>query len=750
MELFRYRRLALGCSCFLLTLLISYFVQSYIKVATLVFSIVAIVALIILFIVFKNSKALKTMCVLVPVFLFISIAMIVSLVSFNFSKIEKLSENKICTVTGTIENVHWTKEHMGSYQLKISSINGKKINKRVNVTCYGKPLSRTDIVSCTGYFEKIENSPFGYDEIGINRHKGIEYSFTTSSYTVTGFEKTPILNFFARVNAFLDKQLQQIDDYNSYGLMSALFLGNEDNLQKTTKRDFSRLGLSHILALSGMHIAIIISMLCFALYPLKIKPLYKEIILILSTVFFVCITGFSLSAIRSGVMVCMTYTLSFFGTRINIITSLFLSVTLICVFNPYSIFSLSLILSLFSLLGCIVIMKFAKRLGFLRKIRYKPLRHIVISLLSSTFALLFTIPIIYLYFGRVSLLSPITNLFLSPIFTLLIYLTPLFIIFAKVPLLGNLIAFLCKAISNFLLFIGEAFAKEENIVVHIVNGAQGFAIVVIVCFILAFLIFNKKIALISLGGILIGIIIFACGTISLNNERNKNVYVSVASVKNSDYILLEDKGDITLFDMTRKNVSGGGYGVNICSSIGYSYIHNYVITGYSKYTLDSFELLSGNMIVENVYLFPQKNENEKKIANELCTLAKSRGISTKEITESFKTKSATINILLDNDVINSSVDTCAISIEHNSTVFTYLGSGSLSVANRFFEEYSYKSDILVFGAFGPDYKTEFSFNAPYLDYCLFLGKSFEYVTKNFPVGKIIKYEDEPVRFKLED
>ena len=131
-------------------------------------------------------------------------------------------------------------------------------------------------------------------------------------------------------------------------------------------------------------------------------------------------------------------------------------------------------------------------------------------------------------------------------------------------------------------------------------------------------------------------------------------------------------------------------------------------------------------------------------------MAKERNVKVKQITKAFRTKSTSISVLLNNDVIDSTLDTCAFSIKYGNTVFTYFGAGISRTANRFLEEYSYKSDILVFGTYGPSYKNEYTVNAPYLDYCLFLGNSHEYVTKDFYSGKIIDYENKTVRFKLED
>lgn len=748
MELFRHRHLALGCGSFLVALLLSYYFSTSYRVVTLVLSAVATLVLVLIYFIFKKNLFLKALIVLVPVFLFIALAMAVSLVSFDKKEVDKYCNGQLHSVEATVTKVKTATDKLCICEIKTDKIGNENINEKLTMIYYGEALSRGDIILANGTFEELESDPLGFDEKGYNLSLGIEFSFTSFDCTVKDSKPTPILDLFENINRFLDSRIKTVNDASTYGLMSALFLGNKDNLENTVKRDFTRLGLSHALALSGMHITIIISMLSFALLPLKIKPLYKEIILLIATVFFVGITGFSPSAVRAGVMVGLTYALSFVGNRANIITSLFISVFLICLFNPYSIFSLSLILSFFALLGCVVIMKFAHSVGILRKIKFKFLRYIIITFFTSVFALLFTLPIVYLVFGNVAILSPLTNIFICPIFTVLIYLTPAYIICSFIPGVGLVFGWICRQISFLLIFIGNKCASVDGILVSIINKVQIAAVILIILFSLTFLLLNKKSAIVSLGGILISICVFAVGTVMLNHDRNNSVYVGVANAGKCDYVILEDCGEFTLFDMTANYSSPLSYAYNVSTLVGYYEIDNYVITNYFDTVYSSFNSLSGNLIVKKVTLPQPKNAGERKTSERIEKLAKERNITVSYLEKEFSTISSRVSIIPSTDVIGSRIDTFAVCIENCENAFTYLGSNTYYTNCRFAEEKAYKSDVLVFGAYGPDYKTEYSYEAPYLDYCIFFGESKKYTYSESYKDKVIKSDGTPIRFKL--
>ena len=91
-------------------------------------------------------------------------------------------------------------------------------------------------------------------------------------------------------------------DAETGGLLGAILLGDRTYLSGQTSLDFSRIGISHVLALSGMHLAILILGIEKLLSLIGISKKARYIITIILTLAYVALTGFSVSVVRAGIM----------------------------------------------------------------------------------------------------------------------------------------------------------------------------------------------------------------------------------------------------------------------------------------------------------------------------------------------------------------------------------------------------------------------------------------------------------------
>ncbi|MBO5262483.1 MAG: ComEC/Rec2 family competence protein [Clostridia bacterium] len=731
MELFKYRNLALGCCAFLIALFLSFYTTTLIRITTLCFSGVVLILLFIIYLTKRNSKSLNMVCHYSPALLFIMLAMVISLASFDKSELEKLCDEKEHSINATITQVNFQSNHFGAYTAELYEIDGEPFKDRIKATLYSSNLQRGDTISAKGYFSKIRHSDIGFDEADYLLSGGITIAFEGYDIEITGYVKFPVKDFLDGANSFLDTQLSKINDEDTHSMLSALFLGNKSLLSDSIKRDFTRIGLSHVLALSGMHITIIITLFGFAITPLPLPRTIKELLLILSTFIFVGITGFSESALRAGIMVCLVYFLFFFGSRANLISALFYSVTLICIFSPYSIFSLSLLLSFFAMLGCIISSKFIHRVGFLRNSKIKLFKFIIYTFISSAFASVFTLPLISIFFGSFTVLSLITNIVVSPLFSLLIYLSPVFLMASSVPYASTAIGFICIKVTRLATFLGEQFSKIENLIIPIINTAQLIGVLVISIFLLGVLICAKKHLKCMVLGCICGILIFIGGTVFLFVQRYNNVYVGGYSFLENDIVFIEDENEITVFDITNTKKSDYAYANGISAMLGYSEIDNYVITDYSTTTHICFDNLSSNIIVKRVFVPLPMTDEELSVYSQICEIGKQKSITVEFFKTEFKTQNTRVTFAKSTNLPRTSKRVIAFTIESGTSKFTYLGAGAFELCDSFVDESVYLSDIVIFGAYGAKYKIEFDYDVPYLDYCVFFGSSEEYASDSF-------------------
>ena len=142
----------------------------------------------------------------------------------------------------------------------------------------------------------------------------------------------------------------------SQSLIIATLLGNDDFIEPSMRDSFSRAGVAHVLALSGLHIAVISLIIWFLFFPLdyirgkKIRLLLTLIALIAYDV----LTGLSASVIRSTVMIAFVFMSQIFYRKSSPLNSVAAAALAILVFNPSSLYSVGFQLSFITVSSLII------------------------------------------------------------------------------------------------------------------------------------------------------------------------------------------------------------------------------------------------------------------------------------------------------------------------------------------------------------------------------------------------------------
>ena len=725
MELFKYRNLALGCGFYLVFLLLSYYFNTVIRIAILALSGVAIITAILIYLI--SRRGLKALIRLIPIFSFIALSMIASLLSFDKNELFKYCDgNTEYNIECTVEAVDYSSDTMGIYTINVHRVEENQIDKRAKLYTFGKPLQRGSVVFLKGTLTKIESDTLGFDERGYNLSKGIEVAIDSEEYSVTGQKSSLLTDIMLNVNSYLDGILAKIGNNDTYSLLTALFLGNTKSLEPNVKRDFTRLGLSHALALSGMHITIVIALLGFLVNSLPIRKAFKILLLSISALFFVGMTGFSDSAIRACIMVCLVYLLSIFGRRTSLSTALFISVTIICIFDPYSVFSLSLILSFFAMLGCVTSSQIFKKLKLIKRVKNKVLRYVMFTAVTSTFAVLFTLPITYFSFGSIPILSPITNIFFSPIFTFLIYLTPIYLVLSPIPYISSAIGWILTQASTFLLFAGERIAALKGILIPIITHTQNIGIFIAVIFVISLLIMNKRLYKFALVGITCGIVIFIVGTGILHFDRKNNVYIGSSCNSSSETLFIEDEGGLTIYELG----SSSSLAYYTAMHLGYYEVENFILTDYNSKSASLIKTMCSSLLVKHIYIPYPITDHEAMIYGQAFEIATRVGASLEFLYDSHTTSNTNAYIYR-HYIQRSEKPIVAISVDCSNARLTYLSASSYEAPTYTVNELAYKSDALIFGSYGPNFKVNYKYDVPYLDFAVFLGDSQKYAQEEF-------------------
>jgi competence protein ComEC len=344
----------------------------------------------------------------------------------------------------------------------------------------GKVLITTDKYSSVGYKDKIKivgklevpEKKDNFDYAGYLSKDGI--SATMFFPEIEIMEKGKYENVFERIvsktYSFKERMGEEIRKYIPADLspvMESLILNNDSKMDKETKDELSKSGLSHIIAISGSHIVVFSAMLFEVLLFLGFWRKQAEILAIVFTFLYVFLVGMPASAVRAGIMVSLLFLAQILGRQSFNLRTLVLAAFSILLFNPLLLkFDLGFQLSFLAVLGLILMGPvFNNWLNYLFKDRLDFMREI----LAMTFsAQVFTIPLLIYSFGYFSVVSLISNILVIPI-------TPLLMALGLVlPLIGMVLPFLAWIVAipsiillSYMMFIVDFSSKVPFAVLNL-------------------------------------------------------------------------------------------------------------------------------------------------------------------------------------------------------------------------------------------------------------------------------------------
>ncbi|HIW74724.1 MAG TPA: ComEC/Rec2 family competence protein [Firmicutes bacterium] len=246
------------------------------------------------------------------------------------------------------------------------------------------------------------------------------------------------------------------------GVTAGLAFGFKDGISAATNRMFRSLGVSHLLAVSGLHTALLaqalLALLRFFRLPRKASSLLTAGFVLL----FVALTGFTPSAVRAGVMSMVMLVGLLFGREPDSLNSLGLALLVITLPNPYAVCDVGLLLSAAATFGILVLhppMKRAtadrlKEKGGAPALLARPVNAVMVTLAAT----LPTLPVTLAVFGTISLVSPLANLLMVPLSSVITVTGCLgaFLGVAGVPVLTGWVFWVGKTAARLLLWVGEA------------------------------------------------------------------------------------------------------------------------------------------------------------------------------------------------------------------------------------------------------------------------------------------------------
>lgn len=229
-----------------------------------------------------------------------------------------------------------------------------------------------------------------------------------------GMTKTQILK---RGAIDLKQNFKEIIDksmsYPESEILSAMLLGLRREIPEEISDNFSRAGLSHIIAISGLHITIIAGILMFILLGFGLKRKRAFWLSTLGLVGFLFLIGFRPSSIRAGIMGWLAMLALSIGRLNQSLRAFTLAAFILLLFNPLLIWDVGFQLSFLAVLGIIFFKDGIEKI--LVKIKIPNWINIRTILAMTLAAQIMVLPLIVYCFGTLSLIAPLANILVLPI-----------------------------------------------------------------------------------------------------------------------------------------------------------------------------------------------------------------------------------------------------------------------------------------------------------------------------------------------
>lgn len=351
---------------------------------------------------------------------------------------------------------------------------------------------------------------------------------------------------------------------DSLGLMYAMIFGDKQDLNADVRQDFSAVGLAHLLAISGLHVAMLAVLVMYITRKLRIKEYLRIIILTIILILFNVLCCFTPSVMRASIMIIICYVAGAIGLRNDSISTLSFAGCCILICRPFFLFDLSFIMSFMAVTSLIFFGK------VLRK-RFEFMPSVIAEVTSASLAVNFgMLPILLTFFGMVSYIFVVANLIILPIIST-VYPVMLGLTFISfIPYAGYLLTPVSWVFNAISWLIG-AFAKIPFMGISVASPWALIIPYILIMVVLSKFFLADKVIKNALTGALILIIgftsLFTSNIIirrtfieTVGNNMDSSVYL-ITSKSNKTYAVFNGEVDAfaldsLLYELNTKNKRG--------------------------------------------------------------------------------------------------------------------------------------------------------------------------------------------------
>ena len=377
---------------------------------------------------------------------FMAISSIISNTIFIFQekRYENLYPEENISVEGIVVSNQEEREYKNRYKLNVLTVNSSDKYQSTQMYIEVKKdisFQYGDKVMLQGEFRKgsKQRNTGGFDyqlylkSIHIYGTLKVENYKKISSDNANWFEKS-----MNDIKLVISQNIENLLEEQEQQIVKGLILGDTTALDEELKEKFQIANISHVLAVSGMHIIYII-MGIEMFFKKWLGKRYVKYVVIIGLVFYMALTGYTSSIVRAGIMGMMNIVAFLVYRKNDIWTSIAISLGIILIQNPYAITGVGLQLSYLGTIGIILFNKSIKQyfdnikwiknnISIKRSKRISQIVENLKDMIAVTLsAQLMILPVMLYHFNMIGIYFMITNILVSIIIAPIMFLSIIFV-----------------------------------------------------------------------------------------------------------------------------------------------------------------------------------------------------------------------------------------------------------------------------------------------------------------------------------
>lgn len=292
--------------------------------------------------------------------------------------------------------------------------------------------------------------------------KNIFLTSRINDYSTTDVIVNPVMLKILNLRKDISDMLCECIKGDAGAFAAAVITGDRSRLSQEAVNAFKIAGISHLTAISGLHLSIITGCVYYILSKLKVNEKVNSVIMILFVLFYCALTGFTSSVVRAGIMLVTLLAGRVINRRTDTLNSLGFAVFIMCL-NPFAVCDVGAVLSVTAVLAIItaypaftiystnLLNKIFKKRNTFSFVSKKSFVSAVETVSLPAAVLLYTMPVLYLFFGYYSFIGLLINCIAVPLGSLSTVLSFLVYFANKAHILPSLFNFADRTLNNFIL-----------------------------------------------------------------------------------------------------------------------------------------------------------------------------------------------------------------------------------------------------------------------------------------------------------